>query len=172
MDVPIVFIRLDPANCDAVRLTENSCGAGFVSKSAVSATLLKALEIVSMGGVFVDPVLKVAAEELSRVENVIQFERGGAGDALPPSLSAREREVLFSVALGNSSKEIAAKMGLSCKTIDTYKTRAMQKLELPDRSSVVRFALLNDWFADLAAELKRTEAGKSGSGTSTHLKVV
>ncbi|MCK7614168.1 response regulator transcription factor [Roseibium sediminicola] len=168
--VPMVYIRLDASDTNALRLTKSPCASGFVSRTAVSATLLNALEIVSMGGTFVDPVLKAAEERLSQMENVIQFGPAGADADVGPCLSEREREVLFSVAQGYSSKETAARMGLSCKTVDTYKTRAMQKLDLPDRSSVVRYALQNDWFAGLAAELKAATCVISSG--KTHLKAI
>jgi len=56
-------------------------------------------------------------------------------------LSHREKEVLQLVAEGNSSKEIAEKLFLSPKTIETYRSRIMSKLDLKDTSALVRFAL-------------------------------
>ncbi|MGB5058805.1 MAG: LuxR C-terminal-related transcriptional regulator, partial [Candidatus Promineifilaceae bacterium] len=58
-------------------------------------------------------------------------------------LSDREQEVLRLVALGYTSKEIADQLALSVKTVDTYRARGMEKLELRSRAALVRFALAN-----------------------------
>jgi DNA-binding NarL/FixJ family response regulator len=64
------------------------------------------------------------------------------------ALSTREEEVLRLVAWGYSNKEIAAKLGLSVKTIETHKANAGHKLGLHSRLDVVRFALLQGWLQD------------------------
>ena len=56
-------------------------------------------------------------------------------------LSAREREVLKLLADGMVLKEIAVRLGLSIKTVDTHKTNMMHKLDLHDRSEVVKYAI-------------------------------
>jgi DNA-binding NarL/FixJ family response regulator len=60
-------------------------------------------------------------------------------------LSEREAEVLQLIAQGHSAKEIAAKLSVSARTVETYKTRAMQKLELKSRADIVRYALERGW---------------------------
>jgi DNA-binding NarL/FixJ family response regulator len=57
------------------------------------------------------------------------------------ALTAREREVLQLVAEGLTSKEIAAALGVSLKTIETHRTNLMAKLEIRKASSLVRIAL-------------------------------
>lgn len=66
-------------------------------------------------------------------------ERGIAG----PMEELSEREVLGLAAEGLSSKSIAKKLGISSKTVDTYRSRLMRKLGRTDRTALVRFALLN-----------------------------
>ena len=56
-------------------------------------------------------------------------------------LSPRERDVLALTAEGFSSTEIGTKLFISPKTVDTYRSRIMEKLELNHRSELVRFAL-------------------------------
>ncbi|MBN9273089.1 MAG: response regulator transcription factor, partial [Mesorhizobium sp.] len=53
------------------------------------------------------------------------------------------------VALGYSNKEISSRLNLSIKTIETYRTRATDKLELHSRAAIVRFAQSNGWLAEL-----------------------
>ncbi|TPN84140.1 response regulator transcription factor [Mesorhizobium sp. CU2] len=113
-------------------------GRGFVVKRATATDLLQAIRCVLAGGNYVDPAL--AARILSP-RNGIQ------GD--PGSLSERERSVIQLVALGYSNKEISSRLNLSIKTIETYRTRATEKLALHSRAAIVRFAHSNGWLAEL-----------------------
>ena len=61
-------------------------------------------------------------------------------------LSGREEEVLRLVALGFGNKEIAARLTISVKTVETYKARAMEKICASSRVEIVRFALERGWF--------------------------
>ena len=56
-------------------------------------------------------------------------------------LSAREREVLVLLAEGLAIKEVAARLGLSVKTVDAHRSRLMSKLGLHDRSELIRYAI-------------------------------
>jgi len=67
------------------------------------------------------------------------------GNAAAASLSERERRVLKLVARGYTSKEIAAKLELSIRTIETYKTRSMRKLGLRTRADIVRYGIVRGW---------------------------
>jgi DNA-binding CsgD family transcriptional regulator len=63
-------------------------------------------------------------------------------------LSEREAEVLLLIAQGLSNKEIAARLRISVKTVETYKARSMEKLGLSGRADIVRFALQKGWLHD------------------------
>ncbi len=60
-------------------------------------------------------------------------------------MSERETEVLRLVALGHSNKEIAAKLEISVKTVETYKARLMEKLDLHSRVDMVHYARDQGW---------------------------
>ncbi len=60
-------------------------------------------------------------------------------------LSDREEEVIRLIACGFSNKEVAAKLNISVKTIETHKSRAMAKLQLQSRSELLRFAVAQRW---------------------------
>jgi len=61
----------------------------------------------------------------------------------PITVTPREREIIQLVAEGHSSKEAAAKLGLSVKTIETHRANIMKKLRLPSISDLVRYAIRN-----------------------------
>jgi DNA-binding NarL/FixJ family response regulator len=116
--------------------------AGYVLKRAASEELIRAIRTVAAGGIFLDP--RVAGKLVSSI--------GGGSPAAIPSggaaLSDREREVLRLVAQGYSMKEIAARLAISAKTVDTYKGRSMEKLGLDSRVDLVRYALEQGWLQD------------------------
>lgn len=60
-------------------------------------------------------------------------------------LSEREKEVLIGFARGQSAKQIAHQLQISSKTVDTYKARATQKLELGDRAKLVNYVIAQGW---------------------------
>ena len=71
-----------------------------------------------------------------------------ARDAPAAGLSDREAEVVRLVAAGYSNKEVASRLGLSVKTVETYKTRSMRKLGAHGRVDLVRYAARRGWFRD------------------------
>ena len=67
--------------------------------------------------------------------------RGATGATPFESLSERERQVLIQVARGYTNQRIADEVGLSVKTVESYRSRLMKKLGLKDRSDLVRLAI-------------------------------
>lgn len=115
--------------------------SGYVLKLAAPDEIVAAIRRVAAGGTYVDPGIA------SRL--VTSFVRRPGGP--PPanaSLSDREAEVLRLIALGYSNKEISARLDLSVKTVETYKQRLMEKLELSSRVDIVRYALVQGWLSD------------------------
>ena len=110
-------------------------GQGYVVKSSADTDLLSAIRTVAHGGLFVYApaaahILKGYVETSGMPEHVKK-----AG------LTEREVEVLQLTAEGFTNQEIAEKLFLSRKTVDTYRSRIMDKLHLQHRSELVRFAL-------------------------------
>jgi DNA-binding NarL/FixJ family response regulator len=66
-----------------------------------------------------------------------------------PDLTGREAEVLKLSALGYTGKEIARQVAVGVKTIETYKSRGMEKLGLATRAELVRFAAVQGWLSDI-----------------------
>ncbi len=110
---------------------------GIMPKTVESAAFVRAVCAVAFGGTY--------------VHEVIQKSRGPSAKpslmdvSTHAVLSEREQEVLRCVAFGRSIKEIAESLKLSAKTVDTYKARAFQKLDLRSRSDAVRHAIELGW---------------------------
>lgn len=111
---------------------------GYVLKQAPAAELLSAIRSVAEGHTYLDTSL---------TDRVVQsFVRTQApGETHEADLSVREADVVRLTALGYSNKEIATQLGISVKTVDTYKMRAMEKLGLHSRAALVRYAMQRGW---------------------------
>ena len=111
---------------------------GYVLKQAADTELAVAIRAVHRGEVFLYPSFaRVLLGDLARRrENADQSTRDRY-----ELLSQREQEVLLLVALGYTNRQIADQLGLSVKTIETYRGRVMTKLGLKSRSTLVRYAL-------------------------------
>lgn len=109
-------------------------GSGYVTKHSAGTDLLEAIRVVARGDVFLYPS---AATVLTRS---LRAPRPAQEDPVN-LLSPREREVLTLTAGGYSSTEIGDRLHLSHKTVETYRQRLMDKLDLHHRSDLVRFAL-------------------------------
>ncbi len=110
-------------------------GSGYLTKTSADKDLIEAIKVVARGEVYLPP----RAATL-----LLQQYKAAEDDEDSQSLrdlSAREQEVLALTAEGYSSREIGKKLFISPKTVDTYRSRIMRKLELNHRSELVRFAL-------------------------------
>jgi DNA-binding NarL/FixJ family response regulator len=118
--------------------------SGYVLKQSRAAELLRAIRTVATGNKYLDPAIadRVVPEVGRRVPP------SAAVAVESPALTAREEEVLRLVAWGYSNKEIASRLDLSVKTIETHKANAAHKLGLHSRLEIVRFALLQGWLQD------------------------
>lgn len=114
---------------------------GYVLKRSAAEELIRAIRTVADGGTYIDPLL--AGKLVSNAPG-----RRSVEDALQRTqLSEREEEVLRLIAEGHSNKLIANRLGLSTKTVETYKTRSLEKLGLHTRADIVRHALQQGWLS-------------------------
>ena len=125
-----------------IRLLLDAGASGYVLKRSAADELIHAIKAVAEGRVYLDPTLAGGVLETLRGKpNVVVSNKVGA------ELSEREAEVLRLIALGYSNKEIAAKLELSVKTVETYKKRSVEKLGLRSRVDIVRYAAEQGWTA-------------------------
>ena len=112
--------------------------SGYVLKRVVTEDLVRAIHEVYAGESFLYP--PIAAKLIGDYLRVTVGEHGGI-PAVGEVITAREREVLRLIADGNSSQEIAERLGLSRKTVDSHRSNAMRKLDLHDVTEVVKYAI-------------------------------
>jgi DNA-binding NarL/FixJ family response regulator len=113
--------------------------SGYVLKRSAASELLRALEVVGEGGTYLDS--SIASQLVGRLAR-------RPPTSVSASLSEREQEVVRHVAHGYSNKEIAAKLDVSVKTVETYRYRATEKLGLRSRADLVRYALDQGWLQE------------------------
>lgn len=120
-----------------VRLALASGAAGYLVKTQADTELLAAIRTIHRGRSYID--VSLGSETLKQM-----LENGGPTDGTEQTedlLSRRERQVLEHVAYGHTHKEIAAKLEISVKSVETYRARIASKLGLKSRADLVRFAL-------------------------------
>ncbi len=132
MDLPTKIVILtmyaeDRYVMEAVRLG----AAGYVLKRAADKELIDAIRAVAAGDAYLTP---------AAVRLLLATQQNDTGRT-EPALSPREREVLRFTARGFSNLEIAERLFVSPKTVDTYRSRIMAKLDLHRRSELVEYAL-------------------------------
>ncbi|MCK5123597.1 MAG: response regulator transcription factor [Dehalococcoidia bacterium] len=110
--------------------------SGFISKTAASSELVAGIRSVHRGDSFLSPsVAKFLVEDYQQIASM-----KGSQDPYE-QLTNREREVLKLAAEGHTAQEIAAMLVLSPKTVERHRTNLMSKLDIHNRTELVKFAL-------------------------------
>jgi DNA-binding NarL/FixJ family response regulator len=115
-----------------VRRALKAGASGYVVKRSAAKEVVEAIRAVHAGQRYLSP----------RVADVVIDDYAGDGKAdLLEKLSAREREVLQLLAEGRTGAEIAQRLSLSQKTVETYRARLVEKLGIRDVAGLVKFAI-------------------------------
>lgn len=131
-DLPILILTMHEEEQYVVRAI--GLGAmGYVTKRSAPEELVKAVRKVHAGGRYLD---ESAAESLA-----VRLAKGAHELSPLDALSDREIQVLRRLALGQTNREIAEAYHLSIKTVDTYRSRLLRKLNLRNNAELVRFAI-------------------------------
>ena len=104
---------------------------GYVLKSQVASDLVHAMQQVSRGGIYLSPGVSRAVVEAYSSKS----------EKPSDPLSGRERQVLQLIAEGRSTKDVASLLGISVKTAESHRSRLMQKLDIHETASLVRYAV-------------------------------
>jgi two-component system response regulator NreC len=125
-DVKVVVLTMHDDEA-YVRLARLAGAAGFVLKKSLATELIKAIHTVQNGKTYF-PAMDLPPPRRP-------------GRSALEIISEREQEILGLIALGHTTTEIAAKLHISDKTVETHRAHIMEKLGLQSRADLVRFAL-------------------------------
>jgi DNA-binding NarL/FixJ family response regulator len=119
---------------DYVMRILQSGARGYVLKQAPTEELVKAIETIHAGETYF-------SQDMARLA-LNQFVRGPGEGPHTGQVSAREREVLIAIAEGLSNKEIACRLGVGVRTVETHRERIMRKLNIHTIAGLTKFAIV------------------------------
>ncbi len=132
--LPVLILSMHPEEQYAVRMLRAGA-AGYLTKASAPQELIRAIQKVSAGGKYVTTSL---AEKLA-------FELdGGAEKPRHEMLSNREYQVMLMLASGQTVSEVAEELCLSAKTITTYRTRILEKMNMKKNAELTLYAVKNN----------------------------
>jgi two-component system, NarL family, invasion response regulator UvrY len=132
-DIPVLILSMHPEDRFAVRALKAGA-AGYVTKESAAQDLIKAIRKVVQGRKYVSAAL---AEKLA-------FDlEASTGKALHELLSDREYQVMCMIAAGKTVKEISAELFLSISTVNTYRARILEKMNMKTDAELIRYAIEN-----------------------------
>jgi len=132
--LPILVLTMHEEGQYVVRAVQ--AGAmGYITKQSAPEQLVKAIRKVHAGQRY---LTDEAAETLA-----LRVARGSDGQSPLDSLSMRELQVLRRLAMGQTNREIASSYHISIKTVDTYRSRLLKKLNLRNNAELTHFAIQN-----------------------------
>ena len=136
--VKVLIISMH-SNTEYVLRIIQSGARGYVLKEASPEELVRAIETVNRGEAFFSPdVARVALN---------QFVRGSGEGPESSRLTSREREVLIQIAEGLSNKEIACRLGVGVRTVETHRERIMRKLNIHSVAGLTKFAVVKGYIS-------------------------
>ena len=133
-DLPILVLTMHEEEQYLIR-TISAGAKGYITKRSAPEQLVRAIKKLHQGGRY---LTREAAELLA-----MRVARGETGRSPLDLLSNREVQVLRSLALGRTNREIAESYNISVKTVDTYRFRLLKKLSLRNNADLSRFAIQN-----------------------------
>lgn len=110
--------------------------SGYILKEAAGTELISAIRIVFSGRFYMSP-----SAQSMMVGDYLQRVRSGEERDSYSALTEREREILKLVAEGHTNNQIAERLFISPKTVDTHRTHIMDKLNLHSRAELVKYAM-------------------------------
>lgn len=132
-DLPVLILSMHPEEQFAVRVLKSGA-AGFVPKESATDELIVAVKKVLAGGRYVTSTLaeKIAFDLATQT-----------GQPPHETLSDREFEVMCMIASGKAVGQIATKLGLSVKTVSTYRARILEKMRMENNAELTHYAIKN-----------------------------
>ena len=132
--LPVLILSMYPEDQYAVR-TIRAGAAGYLNKESAPEELVQAIHKILHGGEYISADV---ADEL------VQYARHEDDQPLHKHLSDREYQVLCLIASGKEVKEISSELGLSAKTISTYRARLLEKMNMKTNAELTHYAVQNE----------------------------
>ena len=130
--LPVLMISMDPSDHLLLRILDSG-GAGFLSKSSPPDALIDAIRTAYSGRIYITPE-----------QGQFLAERRAQGNLLPhESLSNREYQVFVLIGEGKNTGEIASELNIGIKTIQTYLSRAREKMNMTRQAEIIRYVIEN-----------------------------
>ena len=132
-NLPVLVLSMHPEDQFAVRVLRAG-GAGYLTKESAPQELVHAIKTIMKGGRYITPTTAdLLAAHL--------HQHGDSDQPLHSSLSDREYQVFRLIAAGHTITDISDQLALSVKTISTYRTRILAKLNLKTNADLARYAV-------------------------------
>ena len=129
--LPVIILSMHPEEQFAIRALKLGA-ASYIRKDTAGSELVQALEAVLGGTKYITPSLA------ARLATHLEIDRPGAPHE---SLSDREYQVMCLMASGKTVKEVGAELSLSVKTISTYRSRILEKMNMRNNSELMRYVI-------------------------------
>jgi two-component system, NarL family, invasion response regulator UvrY len=129
--LPVLMLSIQPEDQFGVRALQAGAD-GYMNKECAPNELINAIRKIIRGGKYVSETL---AEELAFMV--------GSNTLSTESLSPREYQVMLLIVTGKTLSEIAGEMSLSVKTVSTYKTRVLEKMNMKNSKDLILYAIKN-----------------------------
>ena len=127
--LPVLILSMHPEEQYAMRALKEGA-AGYMNKESAPYDLLTAIQKITRGGKYISPALS------EKLLFAIDTEK-----PLHENLSNREFQVMLMIASGKGISRIADEMSLSVKTVGTYRTRILEKLNVANNAEIMRYAM-------------------------------
>ncbi|MGD0173364.1 MAG: response regulator transcription factor [Anaerolineales bacterium] len=131
--LPVLILSMFPEDQYAVR-TIRAGAAGYLNKESAPEELVQAIRKVLQGGEYISP---------SVADELVLHARHEDDQPLHKRLSDREYQVLCLIASGKEIKEISTELALSAKTVSTYRTRLLEKMNMKTNAELTHYAIEN-----------------------------
>ena len=131
--LPVIILSIHPEDQYALRVLKEGASA-YVTKTSAPDELINAIRKVFRGGKYISPSI---AEKLA-------FQLDANFEEMPhEALSDREYQVLCTLASGKTVMEIADGLSLSAKTVSTYRSRILEKMDMKNNAELIHYAVQN-----------------------------
>jgi DNA-binding NarL/FixJ family response regulator len=138
-ELRVVVLTLHEDRAYLNQALEAGARAYILKRSAIE-NLVHGIRTVMVGGTYIDPAIAGRLLEGKRT-----YAKPTSNGRTLPALTDRETEVLKMAALGFTNKEIASRLDVGVKSVETYKARGLEKLGLKTRAELVRYASAEGW---------------------------